>query len=306
MIRVALAALAAILAFAAPADAVLVYQRGAGDDTVVVAARNDGSHARVVAHGFGPQVSPSGRLIAYFTGRCASDCVHVVDRRGGHHHLLSRWSWYVDGVAWSPDERYMVVESSRHFGAPARLIDVRRNTSTDIKSGGDQEYGGASFTPDGSAVDVAMLIVSSSGSTGDLRHVDIETGKGRWIGGCDTPLWGRHGLACNDDDQYELVLRKHLDEDPETILRRNAYPVDWSANGNRLLAWEYSRLARQAVLIDLSPRTIRRVWEPIYPVALSRDGEEVLGEMQGNVVERASNGAVRVLAPDAASPSWTK
>jgi hypothetical protein len=230
----------------------------------------------------------------------------VVDRHGGHHRLLSRWSSDTDGVVWSPDERYMVVESNRHYGAPARLINVRRNTSTDIKSFGSQEYGGASFTPDGRGVDVAMAIVSSSGSYGELRHVDIDTGKGRWIGVCEAPLWGGHGLACNDDDAYELILRKHLDEDPETILRRDAYPVDWSADGNRLLAWEDSWLARQAVLIDLSPRTIRRVKEPIFPTAISREGEEVLGEMDGDVVERAGNGAVRVLAPDASSPSWTK
>jgi hypothetical protein len=289
------------------ASAVLVYQRGTGDDAVVVAARNDGSHARVVAHGFGPQVSPRGRLIAYFTRRCAQDCVHVVDRHGGHHQLVSRWSWYGGGVAWSPDERYIVVESSRHFGAPARLINVRRNTSTDIKCGCDQEYGGATFTPDGRAFDIAMVIVSSSGSAGYLRHVDIDTGKGRWIGCCgEDPLWGRHGLAYNDDDQYELVLRKHLDEDPETILRRNAYPVDWSADGNRLLAWEASPLAHQAVLIKLSPRTIRRVKEPIFPTDLSHDGKKVLGEMDGDVVERSGNGTIRVVARGATSPSWTK
>lgn len=260
----------------------------------------------MIAHGYAPHVSPTGRLVAYFTGRCSPDCVHVVDRHGDHHELVSRWSRYYGGVAWSPDERYVVVESYRHYGAPARLINVRRNTSTDIESEGSQEYGGASFTLDGSAVDVAMSIVSTSGSYSELRHVDIRTGKGRWIDCGNTPLWGRHGLACNDDDQYALVLRKHLDEDPETILRRNAYPIDWSQDGNRLLAWEDSRLARQAVLIDLSPRRIRRIWDPIYPRALSRDGEEVLGEMHGDVVERGRNGAVRVLAPGASNPSWTK
>ena len=302
MVRIALAALAAALLLVPSADAVLVYEAGPAKRHTIVAARNDGSHARVVAHGTAPQVSPTGHLIAFFKVRRDGDRLYVVDNRGRDRHLLAR-SFWGPGVAWSPDDRYLVADPSGELpNYGARLIDVRRRTARRVKAEGI--YDGASFTPDGKAFTLNMGSFASARVAGDLRQVDPATRKSRAIGEGDEPRWGTRGLAYNFYD--ELLLRKHLDERPETILDREAYPVDWSADGNRLLAWEESRLARQAVIIDLSPRRIRRVQEPIFPAALSRDGRKVLGEMDGDVVERSGDGAIRVLARDATHPSWTK
>ena len=302
MIRVVLVALAAVPFLSGRADAALVYEAG---HHAIVAARNDGAHPRVIAHGFSPQLSPGGRLVAYFTSGRNGDRLSVVRRDGHHRHvLLTGWSFDGPGVAWSPDDRYLVAAWN---GAPppvvARLVDVRRRTVRRITQ--DWDYAGATFAPDG---DMFVLETAGSGDRvvdDELRLVDVAPGKKkRYFADGNAALWGLRGIAY--EAGRRLLLRKHVDEQPETILGRQAFPIDWSADGNRLLAWENSQFTRQAVLIDLSPRTVRRVKEPIFPVALSRDGSDVLGEMDGDVVERTSDGTIRLLASDATSPSWTK
>jgi hypothetical protein len=305
VIRIALITVFTVLLLAAPADAVLVYQAKEGTHPVVVAARDDGSHARVVAHGYRPQVSPRGRLIAYFQiGDRTGNRLNVVGTHGDHRHLLASRTDSDSGVAWSPDDRYLTVAPSLDFDYPVRLVDVRKGTTKRMRA--DAEYAGAGWTPDGTALTIWSAISSSSGVTDFLTHVKVASGERQPLDEEGAfPLWSRHGLAF-EGDSGGLLLKKHLDEGPETLLAREAYPVGWSANGNRLLAWEHSRFAQQAVLIDLSPRTIRRVKEPVFPTALSHDGKKVLGEMNGDVVERSGNGTVKVLARDATSPSWTK
>lgn len=61
-----------------------------------------------------------------------------------------------------------------------------------------------------------------------------------------------------------------------------------------------------AVLIDLAPRKVHRLGNALYAEGLSRDGTEVLGAADNNVVVRKPNGVLKVLAFNATLPSWTK
>jgi hypothetical protein len=207
--------------------------------------------------------------------------------------------------AWSPHDRYLVVGDDP---SDALLVDVRRRAKTHVPVGGMYAtFTGASFDPDGS-----MFAVSAGTVQGGepLKAVDLATLNRRSLGEGIAPLWGEHGVAFLHDRR--LMLRKHVGGEAETLLQRNAWPRDWSADGNRLLVYEDSSLARQPVLIDLSPRRIKRL-RGFFPYRLSRDGREILGaagghigETDGDVVVREPDGTLKVLARNATGPSWTK
>jgi hypothetical protein len=294
----------AMLAFAAPADAVLVYQGQPvnGGDAPIVAAKNDGSEARVIAAGLGPRVSPSGHKVAYASGLS----LWVVGNRGRRRHLLTRGAYNTGAFlpfVWSHDDRHLIASTT---GDGAWLIDVRDRTKTRMRL--NKEYIGASFAPGDSMFAIASF---SEVNDGTFTAIRIPSLKRHPLGDGVAPMWGEHGLAFNRAGR--LLLLTHLYERPETLLRRGAVPFDWSADGKRLLAYENDSLAHQALLIDLGPRHIKRLKQHIFPAQLSRDGTEVLGETgqspneaDGDVVVREPKGTLKVLATNATRPSWTK
>jgi WD40-like Beta Propeller Repeat len=298
--RLLLASIAAALLLAAPANAVLVYQQGGeGHDAPIVAARNDGTDTRLVAHGFAPSLSPSGHRVAYLRRGPDAYQLYVVGNRGLHRHRVA-FRVFDTGpfpsIAWSPDDRYLIV-ADPHGGA--HLVDVRKRTSRHVKAGGD--YGGASFTPDCDE----FAICGIPGARGsDLREVDLKTLAHRSMGDGCSPIWGRRGLAFERPNR--LLFREHIGDRAEALLHRHAFPIDWSADGARLLAYEQSPMADHPLLIDLSPRHLTQIHEPIFPRDLSRNGQEILGESDGDIVVRKSDGTLQVLAASGVRPSWTK
>jgi hypothetical protein len=308
MIRLSLGALAASVLLATPAHAVLVYKGEPvnGRSGSIIAARNDGSDTRIIGRGVAPRVSPNGHKVAYIHPAVEGDQLFVVGNRGRHRHLLAAPAWDIGPfrapLAWSHDGRYLVAPNAR---GGAWLVDVRHRTKTHIRAGGD--FFGASFDP-GST----MFAVAGSSKTHEetLRAVDAETLERRRLASGATPVWGSRGLAFSRGDL--LLLRKHFGERAETLLRRRAFAFDWSADGNRLLAYEESSLAREVVVIDLSPRRIKRV-RHLFPGDLSRDGTEILGQaggspngVDGDIVVAKLDGTSKVLATNATTPSWTK
>jgi hypothetical protein len=278
-----------------------------GRQDPIIAARNDGSDTRVIGRGGAPRVSPGGHKVAYIHTALSGSKLFVVGNRGRHRHLLAAPTldtgpYSGAPIAWSHDERYLVAPDAR---GGAWLIDVRHRTKAHIRAGGD--FFGGSFDPGSS-----MFAVSGNSRTSEetLRVIDAETLEKRRLADGSTPIWGSRGLAFSRGDR--LMLRKHFGERAETLLRRRAFAFDWSADGNRLLAFEESSLAREVVVIDLSPRGIKRV-RNMFPAELSRDGTEILGqaggspdETDGDVVVGKLDGTLKILATNAARPSWTK
>jgi dipeptidyl aminopeptidase/acylaminoacyl peptidase len=300
VIRVSLATLAASVLLATPAHGVLVYQRGTDEDrnAPIVAARNDGTYTRVVAGGNHPQVSPTGKRVAYFEKHGDREDLYVVGNRGRHRQLQVRDSWGTAPVAWSPDDRYLIVSS---FGSPGAFIVDRRERRTKHIAVGGGEFWGGSFAP-GSNHELVMCGVFERDAV--LVFRDLATGARRRVAWGCTPEWGPHGLAFEDSGR--LLLLKHLGEERETLLRRESRAVAWSADGKRLLAFETSSFAVQPIFIDLAPRRMRRLEYSLVPKDLSRDGKEILGEAGGSVVVRKPGGNIRVVASHATTPSWTK
>ncbi|HKP90735.1 MAG TPA: hypothetical protein VJT75_12280 [Thermoleophilaceae bacterium] len=308
MNRVLVATTLAVFALVTPADAVLVYQGEPvnGRTASIVAARNDGSDTRIIGRGVAPRVSPNGHKVAYIHPAVEGDQLFVVGNRGRRRHLLAAPTGdigpFVASLAWSHDGRYLVAPNAR---GGAWLVDVRHRTRRHVRTGGD--FSGASFDPGSATFAVAG---SSRSREQTLRVVDAATLEKRRLAGGAAPVWGFRGLAFSRGEA--LLLRKHFGERAEKLLRRRAFAFDWSADGDRLLAYEESSVARETVVIDLSPRRIRRV-PHIFPGDLSRDGTEILGqtggspnETDGDVVVAKLDGTFTVLATNAARPTWTK
>jgi hypothetical protein len=317
VVRVAAFSAAACIALAIvaarPASAMLVYERTpslSNDYPLypIVAARNDGTGARVIAHGHAPQVSPSGRRIAYFV---VDKGLYVVGSYGRHRRLLVRRADDTEvtgSIAWSPDERHLIV--GRSSGGGAWLVNVASAKATHIRLGQDSvfedEYGDAGFAPSGER----FAICHSAGghATPELAVVGTDSGHQRPDGNGCRPVWGRAGIAF--ERIHRLLLRRDVGFGAQTLMRADdgdLLPIAWSANGNRLLVFEERTHPYHAVVVDLKPRRITRSTATFSMVeGLSRDGHEVLGESGGNVVVASVSGTPKVLAYQATRASWTK
>lgn len=177
----------ALGASAPSAGAALVYQRRSeahGFCAPIIAARNDGTDARVIEYGYAPRVSPSGHRVAYVRNSPDGGGLYVVGNRGRHRHRLVKQAFNtapVAPIAWSPDERFIVVGNP---SGGARLIHVRHRKSTRVATGG--EFGGASFTPDGDQFTTCSIV---DRGVETLVEVNRRTRTQSEVAfGCD-PLW---------------------------------------------------------------------------------------------------------------------
>jgi hypothetical protein len=302
-----------LLALAGNASAVLVYQQPVTQ--AIVAARDDGSGAKVIAHGSYPAVSLDGRRVAFLASSNtvgSTGPARLVATSGGPSRQLLRNSFAVTSRAavWSPDDRHLLVGST----SGAWLIDVvhHRRRLIPIEDG----YGGAMFSEDGLRVLVDDLVPHGEEYVAESR---LGTRTVKKLPGRGLPVWGKGGLAYAESDETHgdrgtfrrIVLRKKLEGRARVLLRTGPqllYPVAWSAGGTRLLVAEgqFDGSSLRAALIDPNTGGVQTL--PIAFSAiegLSRDGTRVLGEMGGNVVSVGVAGDVRVLAQGATSPSWT-
>lgn len=291
------------LGLVAPAHATLVYERPTeqGD---VVAARNDGSRAHVIAHGLVPRTSPDGRLVAYFRSTRRESDLYVVGIGGSHLRRLARGAadYGPGSLIWSADSRRILV--GRAQGSDAFLIDLRAHTRRHVRLADD--FSSAAFDPRGNRFVACTAFQRSTpqltlfGSAGEA-HEPLGNG-------CD-PVWGRKGLAFSRS--HRILFRAQVRRGSRTLLRMDAstlYPVDWSQTGGRLLVFaRHARSAGRAITIGLESRRVRQSVATLSDVDdLSRDGQQILGVAGGNVVETTINGQPQVLAYGAIFPSWSK
>lgn len=314
--RVALLVLLGTLAFAASASAKLAYQKlgEAHTSEGIYVARDDGSHPRRVIGGYYPYLSPGGHRIAYF-GRSRSG-LHVIGTGGRHDRLVLRRAMNPVGgggvgVAWSPDERYLVAPREVVRDERAYLIDLRRATARHILTG--SWLTGASFAPDGS-----RLVVDDAGAEA-LTVFRMSPFASREVLVGNDPVWGPHWLAFarvrrgeHDpaDREIGILVRRHGRS--RTVLHEPSAlrPVDWSADGEVLLIAEATNAIAtrwRPVLLRPATGTLRRVPADLHDIAgLSDDGRHVLGEDRRDVVSVTTDGNVETLVREAAHPSWTK
>lgn len=313
MRRIAALCLLALLAPAAPAQALLVYQRIGSNR--LVAASNDGRHAHAIGRPGGrvveTAVSPNGRWIVYVVSRGGdgpgAGLAYLVDAAGRHRHLLAADSVQTfasyPSIAWSPTSRYVALGPDADLDV--LVIDVVTGRQRAIPM--PDVSAGASFSPDGRYLAFAW----AGGSQGPLMDA-IRLGSGDNVPtpAGDLPLWGRRGLAFDDDQGLELATGIRHGNVYVQPLGSAATPVGWSADGRRLLAAVSVRGPRDsvgAILITLPQATATGVPQIFRELdGISRDGRHVLGVVGHSVVDVGTGGRARTLAAGARAASWNR
>lgn len=297
-----------VLAFAARASALVVFDRPVGHEIVV--ARDDGSRARVVAHGYLPVVAPDGRHVAYLADRPRGSA-RMVSTRGGRSWLLQRdVADTIPAVYWSPDARYLAVGTS-NGGAWIHDVVKKRRRYVALRA---DFFGGAVFSPNSAT---ALLLGTAIGADNTLLGLRIGRRGVRDLGNGDLPVWGRGGLATeqHDGSKYEpttysqVVLAHRLGGPTRTLIRSapGLYPVGWSADGTRLLVQQETPRGLRALLLSPATATQQTLPKPLSTIdAITRDGRRVLAQLNQDVVTEGLNGKIKTLAHHARNASWTQ
>jgi hypothetical protein len=298
----------ALLALPASSGAKLAYRNMAGQ---IVVARDDGSAPKVRARGLQPSVSPNGRRLAWLTGpsqNSAPRVLHVSDVGGAHARVLVR-NVYRPGflplpLPWAPDSRTLAVSSTFRFGG--YVVDTRTGTRSFVSS--DFRFDGATFSPNSSR----MIYADSSAGcdNGGIVLFSLRPRRRTSLGCGEGAVWGPKGFAFLRGDWVYFVSRPG--RKPRRLISEGdgvVVPVGWSADGQRLLAYEAgaTETALHALILDRTTGLTQTVG-PAFTniVAISRDGHRVLGESGGDVVAAGDAGTTTVLAKDASSPSWSR
>ena len=187
---------------AAPAHAVVVYERVGSHH--VMAARDDGTHKRLITPGYLPALSPNGKLVSFLRPGSGDNSELWVARLDGSNARRLLYNLYLDphGAVrgWSPNSRYIVAGDPSSGGA--YIVDLKRDVVHSIGTGNGFTYGGATFAPDSRR---AVFEQPALRGASDLVVRDATGKHPRHVANGDTPLWGAGGLAFHGDAGFPLV-----------------------------------------------------------------------------------------------------
>jgi hypothetical protein len=325
---VLLLATAGALVTAPAAEAALVYVKyAAGTSPEVWSARDDGSGARRVGKGTLPVVSPDGKWVAW------QDTAHsrlLLRKLGGSNVRRIARSVQIGPVAFSPD--------SARLGSVLRgrllVYDLATRKTATVARG---FVNGFSFAPDS-----ASLVYGTTGRTEalaaptDLYVVGLDGGgKTRITRDRKSlnPLWGPAGDIVfdrqkprpSDAPTYNLFAihpdggaMRRVTSLKIPALLSGLVPLDWSADGTRLLAEFVGQDTSIGFAVDPATGNTRALGKNLetgfVASALSADGRTVLGMTGGPdpgnrhdvVTMPYGGGKPAVLVRRAAYPDWSR
>jgi hypothetical protein len=332
----ALAAAAALLALPAAAQATLAFTRNPLHP-VVFAANDNGSGARRIGSGRNPRVSPDGLSVAYLDeGPGHAQELKLAPAAGGPSRTLMVGSQDPYYLAFSPDSKTIAALRGPELGKRKLvLIDVASGAQRVVDSG---YFSGFSFSPDSTEI-----VYSKAGSEkypplSDIYRAGVAGGTPVQIThdkASESPLWGpgekivfvklvgakqrkygpKNELYLMSPSGGQVKRLTHTVVDP---LVQGLIPIQWSANGSRLLTEFGGQDTSYAVTVNPrtgAERTLTKEREVGFVgTALSADGSTVLGDTGGFepgpdhkvVTIPYTGGKPKVLAKNAFEPSWSR
>lgn len=251
---------------------------GSGAYTLVVGNIN-GSPTRILHEGRDPEISPDGRWVAYSHGEHA----YLLPSSGGRPWLVAR---NARPARWSDTSRYLATAEQ---GKALYVTDVKTRRRTTIDRGAT--ILGVSFSPSGTeivwgrkrgqgtvvdgGVDIFRARVDGS------QRIRLTRG-----GRSSFPVWGRQQIAFGRVRPsgnpvypvYQLWTMRPTGEGLKRVTRTSHAPVEWSADGQRLLTSTYSTSGGVLSVINLSTGSIRPLLrgQLVLPLSLARDGRSIL------------------------------
>jgi hypothetical protein len=317
------------LLVAAPAEAALVYVKGAGDlDQRIWVADDDGTNPHKVGRGHSPKISDDGRWIAWIQPGAPDQLMMRLADRSRKARVVARSS-FVGEFRFSPDAKSIGLVLSRRLF----LYKIRERTEERVASG---VIRGFSFSPDS-----ASIVFGTAGradavdAPSDLYSVRLEDSTRRRITRDRkslNPLWGPSGIIhdrmhprAGDAPTYNLFeiqpdggsLRRITRLRVPTLMS-GLVPLELSADGRRLLAefiGQDSSLAFRVNPITGKTKTLDDDFENgLVGFDLTADGRTVLGHTGGpdpsarhNVVTIPyGGGEPEVLVRKASFPDWSR
>jgi Tol biopolymer transport system component len=298
------ALLAIVLCFAAaPAQAAIVYEKGSATRALYVAG-DDGSGSRRLVTGTQAHLSPDGTTVIYVAGAEGDDPqLYEIPVAGGEPKRLLSHVLY-GSFAWSPDGRYVTQVSGPLNGkSTLNLIDRTTGTHRALAKG---YFSGASFSPQSDRV--VYGVAGSNRSIFAATNLFIAA----TVGGAPTPLgsdgrsefpvWGPQKIAYThwkrpprkgDGPKFDIATvnpdgsgRTQLTHDKVPYLLSGLVPIDWSADGTRLLAGFGGQDTSYVVTVDPvtgKEKVIGSKSEGFIATGLSADGTTILGSSGGEI-----------------------
>ena len=325
MPRLAAALALAALAFAAPAQARIAYDKGPTTlHPHVFVAENDGSGQRRLAAGLFPHISPNGRWVAYTRPNqtTAHDELRVIGARGGRARLVTH-AFDIGEIHWAPDSRFLGAQ----LGRGLLVYDVRTGKSRVIAG---RRFSGFSFSPNSRSIVFGRRTRASLNAPSDL-YVSSRSGRGvrrltrnrRSL----NPLWTRPGIVYDqqtvrrhDAPAYDLFFVKPDGTGARRITTTNVPPLasglvphSASANGAHLLAEFSEQDEVESYAVDVASGAARKLGTFFLPAGISRNGGTIVAATNGPdpgahhdiVAVPFGGGPLRLLIRGGADPDWT-
>jgi hypothetical protein len=328
------AALAALVAAAAPAQAKLVYVKKPGSATPgVYVAEDNGKKPKRLGPGRAPAVSPDGKWVAFISApRSDMEAPQLLLQAvaGGSQRIVTRAKAF-DTPRFSPDSSKLGVVAS---GRRLRIYDIALDRTVDAARG---NLRGWAFSPDSK-----QLAVGRATSSGLDAPTDLFTGPAgggtfqRLTATRDAlnPVWGskevvfdRQRRRTGDAPAYNLWA---IDPAAGTEMRRvtklsiprlvsGLVPLELSSDSWRLLGAFTGQDAEVGFTVNVKTgktRALSRDFEHgIVGFDLTADGRTILGHTGGPdptaqhdvvTVPFRSGGKMRVLVKNAGYPDWSR
>lgn len=339
MIAAAILALMAVPAVSGATIAYVKWTKAGGNQPIWVAADNGTSARQLSATGFGPEISPNGRWIAYeaiSNSKTWSTQLAFVNVASG---VVIQTNMACNGPVWSPDSSMVacstISENAKGIlnGSGLMLVTPSAQTTVIVPAKG-RSVGGYSFSPDSTRIAYGVQSFPGTLTGMQLRNSSVTGGSTIRLGRGSNPVWGPQRIAYVRTSMARWhgtnVVRQQvwtvtsgsarsarkLTSYPAKGLMAGPAPVAWTPDGSRLIGALVGEDSLRSIWISASSGRLKGFGpRNAFPVAVSADGTQALvntnqlgGVNEAVIAAPLSGGSTVKIASSAdsasASASW--